>query len=80
MQRREITLQQLEHDLDRAKEKYKDAVEENGRLEARVQAFAINAQSEQDVLSTEVAFLFVCLVGWFLFFFQYWLFITSSPI
>uniref|UniRef100_A0A0B7AUF6 Uncharacterized protein n=1 Tax=Arion vulgaris TaxID=1028688 RepID=A0A0B7AUF6_9EUPU len=54
LQRREISLQQLEHDLDRAKEKYKDTIEENGRLEARVQAFAINAQSEQDVLSTEV--------------------------
>lgn len=44
----------MEHDLDMAKEKYKDAIEENGRLEARIQAFAINAQSEQDVLSTEV--------------------------
>ncbi|KAK0062771.1 myosin-9-like isoform X1 [Biomphalaria pfeifferi] len=54
LQRREITLQQVEHDLDMAKEKYKDAIEENGRLEARIQAFAINAQSEQDVLSTEV--------------------------
>ena len=54
VQRREITLQQAEHDLDMVKDKYKDAVEENGRLEARIQAFAINAQSEQDVLNTEV--------------------------
>ncbi len=41
-------------DLDHNKRLYKDAVEENGRLEARIQAFAINAQSEQDVLSGEV--------------------------
>ena len=59
VQRREITLQQAEHDLDMVKDKYKDAVEENGRLEARIQAFAINAQSEQDVLNIEVN---TCLV------------------
>ncbi len=41
-------------DLDHNKRLYKDSVEENGRLEARIQAFAINAQSEQDVLSGEV--------------------------
>ena len=41
-------------DLEQTKRLYKDSVEENGRLEARIQAFAINAQSEQDVLSSEV--------------------------
>ena len=35
-------------------QQYREAVEENGRLEARIQAFAFNAQSEQDVLSSEV--------------------------
>ncbi|CAG5136165.1 unnamed protein product, partial [Candidula unifasciata] len=54
VQHREMSLQQLEHDFDHAKEKYKDAVEENGRLEARIQAFAISAQTEQDVLSSEM--------------------------
>lgn len=47
-------MQQYEHDLTMIREQYKDAIEENGRLEARIQAFAINAQSEQDVLSSEV--------------------------
>lgn len=55
LSRREISLHQLEHDLTLAREQYKDAIEENGRLEARIQAFAINAQSEQDMLSSEVS-------------------------
>ena len=37
------------------KQQYRESVEENGRLEARIQAFAINAQSEQDVLNSEVS-------------------------
>ena len=57
LQRKEITLHQLSQDLVQAKEQYNDAIEENGRLEARIQAFAINCQSEQDVLSTEVSAL-----------------------
>ena len=55
LSRREISLQQLEQDLGLAREQYRDAVEENGRLEARIQAFAINAQSEQECLSSEVS-------------------------
>ena len=47
-------MEQFVGDLEHTKRLYKDAVEENGRLEARIQAFAINAQSEQDVLSSEV--------------------------
>lgn len=54
LSRREISLQQYEADLAQVKQQYREAVEENGRLEARIQAFAINAQSEQDVLSSEV--------------------------
>ena len=47
-------MQQLEHELAQVKAQYRESVEENGRLEARIQAFAINAQSEQDVLNSEV--------------------------
>jgi len=47
-------LQQLEADLGHSREQYREAIEENGRLEARIQAFVINAQSEQDLLSGEV--------------------------
>ncbi|KAK2143064.1 hypothetical protein LSH36_881g02026 [Paralvinella palmiformis] len=54
LERREITLQQLEADLGHSREQYREAIEENGRLEARIQAFVINAQSEQDLLSGEV--------------------------
>ena len=54
LSRREITIQQLEHELAQVKQQYRESVEENGRLEARIQAFAINAQSEQDVLNSEV--------------------------
>ena len=54
LENHEIRLEQLVGDLEHTKRLYKDAVEENGRLEARIQAFAINAQSEQDVLSSEV--------------------------
>ena len=56
LSRREITIQQLEHELAQVKAQYRESVEENGRLEARIQAFAINAQSEQDVLNSEVMF------------------------
>ena len=54
LENHEIRLEQLVGDLEHTKRLYKDAVEKNGRLEARIQAFAINAQSEQDVLSSEV--------------------------
>lgn len=54
LSRREISIQQYDVDLAQVKQQYREAVEENGRLEARIQAFAINAQSEQDVLSSEV--------------------------
>ena len=54
LQNHEIRLEQLLGDLEHTKRLYKDAIEENGRLESRIQAFAINAQSEQDVLSSEV--------------------------
>lgn len=59
LSRQEITLQQLRRDLSLSQEQYKNAVEENGRLEARIQAFTINAQSEQDVLSSEVCGLVI---------------------
>jgi hypothetical protein len=54
LSRIEITLHQTEDDLQATCTHYKAAVEDNGRLEARIQAFAINAQSEQDCLTEEV--------------------------
>jgi len=42
-------------DLKVTKVKYNEAVEENGRLEARVKAYQISSQSENDVLAEEVA-------------------------
>lgn len=69
LSRREISIQQYDVDLAQVKQQYREAVEENGRLEARIQAFAINAQSEQDVLSSEVRMELICTfrvcVGWF---------------
>lgn len=47
-------MQQLAGDLEHTKRLYKDSVEENGRLKARVEAEALNARSEQDVLSSEM--------------------------
>ena len=57
LQRRDITLQQFEGDLVTARKQYREAVEENGRLEAKIQSYVINAQSEQDILSGEVSIL-----------------------
>ena len=54
LRRRDVTLQQMDGDLIKTRRQYREAVEENGRLEARIQSYVINAQSEQDVLSGEV--------------------------
>eukprot|EP00112_Aurelia_sp_Birch-Aquarium-sp1_P004598 Seg1522.2 transcript_id=Seg1522.2/GoldUCD/mRNA.D3Y31 product="Major antigen" protein_id=Seg1522.2/GoldUCD/D3Y31 len=51
----EKTNEQLTKDLNMMKTKYNEAVEENGRLEARVKAYQISSQSEHDVLAEEVA-------------------------
>ena len=55
LRRRDVTLQQMDSDLIRTRRQYREAVEENGRLEARIQSYVINAQSEQDMLSGEVS-------------------------
>jgi hypothetical protein len=52
--RREISLRQMTADMASTRHQYQDAVEENGRLEARIQAFTFSAQSEQDLLAGEV--------------------------
>jgi len=52
--RLESSVRQLMSDLVVTKRQYQDAVEESGRLEARIQTFTSNAQSEQDMLSGEV--------------------------
>ena len=54
LKRRDVALQQMDNDLIRTRRQYREAVEENGRLEARVQSFVVDAQSEQNVLSGEV--------------------------
>lgn len=75
-EQREISLQQLEADLASTKRLYAEAIEENGRLEARIQAFALNAQSEQDVLSGEVG---ICSISELTFFVLDQIFILTSP-
>ena len=52
--RKETSLAQIESDLTSTRQQYKDAVEENGRLAARIQAMHITSQSETDVLANEV--------------------------
>lgn len=54
LQRCEARLQQWETDLAVARQQHKDIIEGNKRLEARVQAFAIDAQRKQDLLSAEM--------------------------
>ena len=48
----------MDSELIRTRRQYREAVEENGRLEARVQSFVVDAQSEQSVLSGEVTLIF----------------------
>lgn len=50
----EITLRQRETDVTHARHKYQDAMEENGRLEARIQAFVSTAESEHGLFQGEV--------------------------
>ena len=58
LKRRDVTLQQMDSDLVKTRKQYREAVEENGRLEARIQSYVLNAQSEQDILSGEVSHFF----------------------
>ena len=58
LKRRDVALQQMDSELIRTRRQYREAVEENGRLEARVQSFVVDAQSEQSVLSGEVTLIF----------------------
>ena len=44
----------MESELKKTKQQLQDAMEESGRLAARIQAAQITAQSEQDVMSIEV--------------------------
>ena len=46
----------MDSEQKKMKQQLQDAVEENGRLAARIQATQITAQSEQDVMSIEVKF------------------------
>jgi hypothetical protein len=44
----------LSSELALSKRQYQDTVEENGRLEARIQALTVNSQSEHEMLAGEV--------------------------
>jgi len=54
LEQREVALQQARTDAATARRQYRAAVEENGRLETRLQAFTFSAQTEQSQLSVEV--------------------------
>lgn len=47
-------MRHLSSELIVVKRQYQETVEENGRLEARIQALTVNAQSEHDTLAGEV--------------------------
>uniref|UniRef100_H2XW86 Uncharacterized protein n=1 Tax=Ciona intestinalis TaxID=7719 RepID=H2XW86_CIOIN len=53
--RRDKTIKHLELDQTAAKQSIKEQKEENGKLQARMQALHITSQSEQEVLNSEVA-------------------------
>ena len=52
--KRDISLRQLSAELGNSRQQCREAIEENGRLESRIQAFTYSAQSEQDLLASEV--------------------------
>jgi hypothetical protein len=52
--RREITVQHLESELASVRRQYKEAIEENGRHESRMQTVLTSAHSEQELLNAEV--------------------------
>ena len=54
LERHEVALRQATTDMTMTRRQYQDAVEENGRLEARIQAFTFSAHAEQTQLSNEL--------------------------
>ena len=54
LQQCEISLHQATSDAATSRRRYQEAVEETGRLEARIQAFSFSSQTEQTQLTSEV--------------------------
>ena len=52
--RKQSELRQQESDLEAARKQYKLAVEENGRLEAKMQAMKITQSSDTSVLKEQI--------------------------
>jgi len=48
------SLQQVTADASASRRRYQDAVEQNGRLEARIEAFNFSSQTEQSQLNSEI--------------------------
>uniref|UniRef100_UPI00398E61A2 polyamine-modulated factor 1-binding protein 1-like n=1 Tax=Pristiophorus japonicus TaxID=55135 RepID=UPI00398E61A2 len=49
-----VTITELKDQMKQLQQQYNEKVEDNGRLQARLEAWMITAQSEQDILSNEV--------------------------
>ena len=54
LRQRELVVQQTTTDLTTTRRRYQETMEENGRLEARIQAFTVSALSKETQLSAEV--------------------------
>jgi len=49
-----MAVQRAKTEATTVRRQYQEAFEENGRLEARIQAFTFSAQAEQSQLSSEI--------------------------
>ncbi|XP_038665581.1 golgin subfamily B member 1-like isoform X3 [Scyliorhinus canicula] len=54
VQKKKATITDLKDQIKQLQQQYNETVEDNGRLRARLEAWMITAQSEQDILSNEV--------------------------
>ncbi|XP_067888179.1 polyamine-modulated factor 1-binding protein 1-like isoform X2 [Heterodontus francisci] len=54
VQKKKITIIDLKDQMKQLQQQFNETVEDNGRLRARLQAWMITAESEQDILSNEV--------------------------
>ncbi|XP_067833252.1 early endosome antigen 1-like [Heptranchias perlo] len=54
VQKKNVTVTELKDQIKQLEQQYNETVEDNGRLQARLEAWMITAQSEQDILSNEV--------------------------
>ncbi|XP_078396398.1 uncharacterized protein LOC144679671 isoform X2 [Cetorhinus maximus] len=54
VQKKKVTIIDLKDQMKQLQQQYNESVEDNGRLQARLEAWMITAQSEQDILSNEV--------------------------